>query len=72
MKIVVTAKPKSKKAYVKKIDDENYIVSVNEPPIEDKANLAIIKALAEYFKIPTYHIHIVSGHTGKIKVVEVF
>ncbi|HVA96648.1 MAG TPA: DUF167 domain-containing protein [Candidatus Acidoferrales bacterium] len=71
MKIFVTAKPKSKKEYVKKIDDENFIVSVKEPPVDDKANIAVIKALAEYFKIPSYQIQIVAGHTGKKKVIEI-
>lgn len=70
MRIFVTAKPKSKKAYIKKVDNENYIVSVKEPPSEDKANGAIIKALADYFKIPVYQIRIVSGFTGKKKVIE--
>lgn len=72
MKLIVTAKPKSKKAYIKKVDEENYIVSVTEPPVDDKANMAIIKALADYFKIPPYQVQIISGHTGKQKIVEIF
>lgn len=70
MKIIVTVKPRSKKAYVRKIDETNFIVSVKEPPVDDKANEAVVKALAEYFRIPVYQIMIVSGQTGKKKVIE--
>ena len=71
MKLVVTAKPKSKKAYVKKIDEKNFIVSVHEPAGENKANEAIVKALADYFKIPPYQVQIISGYIGKQKIIEI-
>ena len=71
MKIYVKAKPRSKKEYVKKIDDTNYIVSVKEPPVFGQANKAIIKSLAEYVnKLPS-QINITSGEKSKQKTVEV-
>ena len=71
MKSYVKAKPRSKKEYVKKVDDNNYIVAVKEPPIAGKANKAIIRSLAEYFnKLPS-QINITSGEKSKQKTVEV-
>jgi uncharacterized protein len=70
MRITVSAKTKSKKEYVKQVDEKHFIVSVKEPPVDDKANEAIIKALAGYFKITAYQIRIVSGHTAKKKMIE--
>lgn len=71
MKIYITAKPKSKKEYIKKIDDIHYTVAVKELPLLGKANQAIISALAKYFSIPPYKIHILYGEKSKQKVVEI-
>lgn len=71
MKIFVKAKPLSKTESVEKIDDENFVVAVKEPPREGKANHAIIKALAGYFNVPKSNLSIVSGHTAKNKIISV-
>lgn len=71
MRITVRAKPGSRKELVEKIDDSNFIISVKEPPIEGRANKAIVKALAEYFKTSVSNVQIISGHTSKIKIIEI-
>ncbi len=70
MKISVTIKPKSR---VEKVEKTNsgYIVQVKEQPIENKANKALIKALAGYFDVPKSRIEIVSGMKSKQKIVEI-
>ncbi len=51
---------------------ENYfVVAVKEPAIEGKANCAIEKALAEYFKIPGSRVKIVSGQKSREKIAEI-
>lgn len=70
MKIYITAKPKSKKRYIQKIDDTHYTVAVKEPSIMGKANQAIIKVLAKYFDKPSFQINIISGEKSKQKVIE--
>ena len=69
MKISVKAKPNSHEQKVEKIDEQNFVVSVKDPPIQGRANRAIIKVLSEYFYTP--NIRIVSGHISRNKVVEV-
>ena len=71
MRITIVAKPKKKRAYVEQLSASQYVVSVKEPPINGRANEAIIKALAEYFSIPRSSITLISGHTAKIKIFEV-
>ncbi len=71
MKIFVKAKPNSREEGVEKIDDNNFIVSVKEPPVQGKANLAIRNALAVYFKVGTSSVKIISGHTSRNKIVEI-
>lgn len=71
MKIFVKAKPNSREEKVEKIDDQNYIVWVKEPPIKGKANDAIKNALAVYFKTGSSSVKIVSGYSSRNKIVEI-
>ena len=71
MKITVLAKPKKKREYIEQIAADQFVVSVKEPPVDGRANDAIIKALAEYFSVSRSEILLLSGHTAKIKVFEV-
>ena len=82
MKIFVKAKPNAKEERVEKIDppspkgfgrasDTHFIVSVKEPSVKGKANAAIVRALADYFKITYSRICLVSGFTCKEKLFEV-
>ena len=71
MHLTIVAKPKKKQEKVVQIDPTTYAVSIKEPPIDGRANDAIIKALSKYFSISPSQIALISGHTAKIKVVEV-
>ncbi len=51
--------------------DEYYTVSVKDPPKQGKANLAVIKILAEYFNLTQSNVTLVSGASSKIKVFEI-
>lgn len=72
MKIFIKVKTVAKHNAVKKIDNSHYAVSVKEPPIQGKANQAIIKTLAKYFGVKKSNIKIISGLTSKQKIVEIF
>ena len=71
MRLTIIAKPKKKQEKVVQIDLNTYAISVKEPPVDGRANEAIIKSLAKYFSISPSEITLVSGHTAKIKVFEV-
>jgi len=71
MKIFVKAKPNSKEEKVEKVDDNNFVVSVREPPVKGKANEAIRNALAVYFKTGSSYVKIVSGFSSRNKIVEI-
>lgn len=71
MKIIVKAKPSSKEDIVEKIDEYTYKVSVKAPPLNGKANAAIVKVLSEYFKTSPSLVEIISGYRSKTKVVEI-
>jgi len=71
MKIFVKAKPGFKEDKVEKIDETHYAVSVKEPPIQGRANRAIINVLAEFFKISPSRVRIISGYTTRQKIIEI-
>lgn len=83
MRIVVKAKTRAKEEKVEQLtqptlafDDTKlelliYRVSVKEAPVNGRANIAITKALAKYFKVAPSLIRLVSGHTTKQKVFEI-
>jgi hypothetical protein len=72
MKIFVKVKPNAKHASVEKLDETHYAVAVKEPPVEGKANAAVAKALAEHLGVPASRVRLVSGHTSRQKVFEIF
>ncbi|MFN3135429.1 MAG: DUF167 domain-containing protein [Candidatus Kryptonium sp.] len=71
MRIFVKVKPNAKVERVEKIDEIHFVVSVKAPPVEGRANDALIKLLADYFNIPKGNIKIVSGLSSRSKVIEI-
>jgi uncharacterized protein (TIGR00251 family) len=72
LKIRVKVKPRSKTEDVtKEMDGDVYVVRVKEPPVEGKANRAVLKLLAKHFEVPESRLRIVTGLSSKNKVVEV-
>ena len=70
MKITVRVVPNSKTEEVFRKGDE-YVIRVNEPAKEGKANKVVIKLLAEHFKVPRGSVDIVSGIKSRNKIVEI-
>ena len=70
MKISVRVRPNSSREEVTP-EGDLFIVKVKEPPLEGRANRAVIRLLAERFGVPTSRVSIVSGLRSKDKVVEI-
>lgn len=71
MRIYVSVKPKAREEKVEKLDETHYKVSVAEPPIDGKANKAVLRALAEYFGVAKINIALVSGAGSREKVFDI-
>lgn len=56
---------------MERVDENNYVVSVKEPPVKGKANEAIRNALAVYFKTGSSCVKIISGYSSRNKVIEI-
>ena len=68
IKIKIKLHPNSSKEEIKKINENNFEVWVKEKPIDNKANIELIKILKKYFK---RNIKIKSGLTSRNKIIEV-
>lgn len=68
MKIKIKVHTSSSQEKVEKIDNNYYEIWIKEKPVDNKANLKLMKLLKKYFK---KDIKIVSGFSSKSKVVEV-
>jgi uncharacterized protein (TIGR00251 family) len=71
MKISVRVKPNAGRNDVKKLAENEFIVSVTAPPVEGKANEKLVAVLSEYFHKPKRNIVIVRGATARRKIVEI-
>lgn len=71
VKIGVLVKVNSKKESVEVLPDGSYLVRVNVPPVDGKANQRTQELLAKYLNLPKSSVHLVLGHKGKKKVFNI-
>ena len=61
----------SKNEIVEILNDGTVKVHLTAPPVEGKANEALLKFLAEILDVPASHLDIVAGGTGRDKLISV-
>lgn len=71
MTIRLIAHPNSKKPRIEKDLLGVLHVYVNQPPLDGKANKAVIDALTEYFEVKKNSVLLLSGEKSKNKVFEI-
>jgi uncharacterized protein (TIGR00251 family) len=67
----VLVQPRASRAGVGPIVGDRLRVSVTAPPVDGKANAAVIEAVAEAFGVRRGDVTIVRGETGRRKTVRV-
>lgn len=71
MIISVRVKPRSKKAGFEFESDGTLVLKIHEPPVDGKANKAVIEQIAEIYDLAKSAVRIVSGETARTKRVEI-
>jgi uncharacterized protein (TIGR00251 family) len=71
MRIYVKVTPRAGKNEVVKISEGEYRVKVTAPPEKGKANEAVIKSLADYFRVPKSFISIIGGKSTRVKIIDI-
>ena len=67
----IAVKPRSSREGVGPIQGDRLCVSVNAPPVDGKANEAVVRVLSAAFKVPRSAVTIVRGETGRKKTVRI-
>ncbi|MCM8787526.1 MAG: DUF167 domain-containing protein [Candidatus Omnitrophica bacterium] len=71
MRIFVKVKPNAKLQNLEKISNNQFLLYTKEPPIDGRANKAVIEILADYFGVSKSQIKIISGFSSKKKYIGV-
>lgn len=71
MRIFVKAKTRARQPKIEQIDASHFVVSVHEPPVDNKANFAILEMIANYFLVSLGQVSMVSGRDSTNKVIEI-
>lgn len=71
MKIEIIAHPNAKKPKIEKDLLGTIHVYVSAPPLEGKANMAVVEALSIYFNVKRNCVQLISGEKSKIKIFEI-
>jgi uncharacterized protein (TIGR00251 family) len=61
----------SKNEIVEVLSDGTVKIHLTAPPVEGKANEALLKFLAEILEVPASHLEIVAGAGGRDKLISV-
>lgn len=67
----VKVQPRSRKNAITGVVGDALKLSLTAPPVEGKANQALIEFLAGVFEIPRSSITIASGKTSRLKMVNI-
>lgn len=71
MKVSVHVKTNSKIEGITQSEDGNFVVRVNSPPVEGKANERVCEILADHFGLPKSRVQLVAGHKSKKKTFQI-
>ncbi|NMC35969.1 DUF167 domain-containing protein [Candidatus Beckwithbacteria bacterium] len=71
MKITVKVTPKARVNSVEEISSNLYKVKTTAPAAGGQANEAVIKLLADYFKVKKSAVDLLQGETSRQKVIEI-
>ena len=69
IKVIVHAG--TKKEELIKLGDDHFEIFVKEKAEQNLANLAVIRRIAEFFKVPSGKIRIISGHHHPRKILSI-
>lgn len=70
-KILVQVRPNSRQESVERSEDGVFIIRVNAPPRDGKANQRVVELLSQHLGVPKSKIELVSGGKSKLKTFKV-
>ncbi|MFH1749808.1 MAG: DUF167 domain-containing protein [bacterium] len=71
MIITVKAKAGARENKIEEIGENEFRVSVTEPPVQGRANYAVAELLADHFKVSKSDVRLTSGFRSREKTFEI-
>ncbi|NLK51688.1 MAG: YggU family protein [Syntrophomonadaceae bacterium] len=70
VQIKVRVQPRASRNQVVGWMEESLKVRLTAPPVEGEANAALVRFLAEYFRLPRSAVSLITGSTSRQKIVQ--
>jgi len=70
-RIKVKVLPRSSKNEIVSRQEGYYTIKLTSPPVEGRANKALLDLLAKKLRIPKRHMEIISGKSSRIKSIRI-
>ena len=67
----VKVKPNSRVCALERLADGTWLARVKAPPVEGKANEALVALLAEHFGVRKAQVTIKSGASSRLKLIQI-
>ncbi len=71
VKIPCHIQPRSSRCKIIGIHGDSIKIALTAPPVDGKANASLIEYLSDIFSVPKGRVNIVSGETGRNKLIEI-
>ncbi len=71
VQISIRIQPRASKNEIMKMDDGRLKIRLTAPPVDGAANEALVKFLADQLNVSRSQVEIVSGHTGREKIIRI-
>lgn len=69
--IQVKVKPNARESALEEQADGSWLARVKAPPVDGKANAALIELIADHFGVRKAQVSIKSGASGRMKFVQI-
>jgi uncharacterized protein (TIGR00251 family) len=69
--IQLKVKPNARTAELSQQDDGTWLAKVKAPPVDGKANEAVIQLVAEHFGVRRAQVTIRSGASARLKLIQI-
>lgn len=71
MKYFLKVTPRAKETTVEQVSANTLFVRVSEPPVDGRANAAVIAAVAGFFGVAKSRLRLTAGIASRTKMIEV-
>jgi uncharacterized protein len=71
MRLTISVKPNAKSTSAAVAPDGTLTLRIAAPPVDGKANDAVVALLSKLFNVPKSRIAVVKGHSSRLKQVEI-